>query len=179
MGWEQSCERETQAGDSEQPRGFVALRSLQKTPVKLSSCTSREGACNPGCILDSPRDHLKMLLPAVPQTHWIRASSGGGQLQYLFQLLGPPKVLPVRLASSCSRGKPGALAPLVLRKQKQVFSTASLKCGSTWGLLRPRSSGYSSTRLYRGSKMLLVEAEPHGSFPCRGLREWGSAGSAA
>lgn len=117
-----------------------------------------------------------MLLPAIPQTHWIRASSGGGQLQYLFQLLGPPKE--EELASSCSRGKPGALAPLVLRKQKQVFSTASLKCGSTWGLLRPRSSGSSSTRLYRGSKMLLVEAEPHGSFPCRGLREWGSAGSA-
>ena len=133
--------------------GLWPWRSLQKTLVELSSCTSREGARN-GCILDSPRDHLKTLPPAVPQTHWIRTSSGGGQLQYLFQLLGPPKVLPVRLVSSCSRGKPGALAPLVLRKQKQVFSTASLKCGSTWGLLRPRSSGYSSTRLYRGSKML-------------------------
>ena len=152
MGWEQSCERETQAGDSEQPRGFVALRSLQKTPVELSSCTSREGACNPGCIFDSPRDHLKMLLPAVPQTHWIRASSGGGQLQYLFQLLGPPKVLPVRLASSCSRGKPGALAPLVLRKQKQVFSTASLKCGSTGGSSGPGPQGIPAPAFTEGAR---------------------------
>ena len=154
-------------------------RSLQKTLVGLSSCTSREGARNPGCILDSPRDHLKTLLPALPQTRWISTSSGGGQLQYLFQLLGHFKVLPVRLESSCSRGKPGAPASLVLRKQKQVFSTASLKCGTTRGLLSPRSLCILAPALTEGARCSVVEAEPRGSFPCRGRRERGSAGSAA
>lgn len=147
--------------------GLLLLEKAFRKP--RSSCHHAllgEGACNPGCILDPPRDHLKTLPPAVPQDSLIRtplvvdsfsicfsprpfqgaASQAGEQLLQR-------GLVPLHLWS-CEKAEAGLLLPPL---------NVEPPGGSCTQVLRG-----SSTRLYRGSKVFLVESEPHGSFPAEG-----------